>query len=114
MHIPTNSTARVSGGSEATCISRSSPGVYLFVFFLSSCQGTDSWMCQEWVDQFECGEVRIEDYFECENFSNVGFDYSEFFSCLTDEARCDEEAGILDTEGWTDCYALLADLAIGR
>ncbi len=69
----------------------------------SDCNFDNVQACQDWLDAYSCGEYDFSDSVDCGLYSNYGCDVSDYFDCLTENTFCDEETGVPETSGWTNC-----------
>jgi hypothetical protein len=60
--------------------------------------------CEELVDSCECGEMDLSMYVQCDSFAMYGCDISDYFDCLSDEVRCQND--VLDPSGIQGCVGL--------
>lgn len=76
----------------------------LLVIGVTACPSVDNVAaCDDWLASMECGDYDFTAVVDCTVYSETACDISAYFTCLADATDCDEDLGIVDTTGWTDC-----------
>lgn len=57
--------------------------------------------CEDWVDDFACGDYDPTVTILCEQYEFAACDVSDYFECLTLEGSCED--GTYDASGWVNC-----------
>ena len=61
--------------------------------------------CDDWLASMACGDTDFSGLIDCGVYEETTCDVSDYFTCLSDNTTCDEDAGIADTTGWADCVS---------
>ena len=66
--------------------------------------------CEAWLESMECGDQDFDGLVDCSIYAyeNYPCNVADYFDCLAEEGECDEDLGIYDSSGWTDCVDLAA------
>ena len=62
--------------------------------------------CESWVASMECGTTDFSSLVGCEAYEDYDCDVSDYFNCLSENTTCDEDLGVPDVLGWSECIAL--------
>jgi len=59
--------------------------------------------CEDWLASMSCGDTDYTTLVSCDAYEETTCDISEYFDCLTENTTCDEDLGVADMSGWTEC-----------